>query len=96
MRVLVACERSGTVRDAFIAAGHMALSCDLEPTQTPGPHIQGNVLDIIGEQWDLMIAHPPCTRLAVSGALHFYKYPAEQAAALEFVRALMAAQWGSA
>lgn len=71
MRVLVACEYSGTVRDAFLALGHDAMSCDLLPTESPGPHCQGNVLDIIGEGWDLMIAHPPCTHLAVSGARHF-------------------------
>lgn len=67
MRVLVACEYSGRVRDAFRAIGHDAVSCDLLPTDLPGPHYQGNVLDIIGDGWDLMIAHPPCTRLANSG-----------------------------
>lgn len=67
MRVLVACEYSGRVRDAFRAMGHDAWSCDLLPTDQPGPHYQGNVLDIIGDGWDLMIAHPPCTRLANSG-----------------------------
>ena len=71
MRVLVACEYSGTVRDAFIARGHDAMSCDLLPTDKPGPHYQGNVFDIINDGWDLMIAHPPCTHLAVSGARHF-------------------------
>ena len=73
MRVLVACEFSGVVRDAFIRAGHTALSCDLMPTDRPGPHYQGDVIDIIGGGWDLMIAHPPCTHLAVSGARHFAK-----------------------
>jgi hypothetical protein len=71
MRVLVACEYSGTVRDAFIARGHDAMSCDLLPTDKPGPHYQGDVFDIINDGWDLMIAHPPCTHLAVSGARHF-------------------------
>ena len=71
MRVLVACEYSGTVRDAFRAFGHDAMSCDLLPTDVPGPHYQGDVFDVIGDGWDLMIAHPPCTHLAVSGARHF-------------------------
>jgi hypothetical protein len=73
MRVLIACEFSGTVRDAFIAKGHDAMSCDLEPTESPGSHYQGDVFDIINDGWDLMIAHPPCTHLAVSGARHFAK-----------------------
>jgi site-specific DNA-cytosine methylase len=73
MKVLVACEFSGTVRDAFIRNGHDAMSCDLEPTDVPGPHYQGNVMDIINDGWDLMIAHPPCTHLAISGARHFAK-----------------------
>lgn len=89
MRVLIACEFSGTVRDAFIAAGHDAVSCDLLPTEKPGPHYQGDVLDIIGDGWDMMIAHPPCTHLAVSGARWFPHKQKEQAAALEFVRALL-------
>ncbi len=63
MRVLVACEFSGIVRDAFIAKGHKAVSCDLLPTERPGPHIQGDVLDILSDKWDLMVAHPPCTYL---------------------------------
>lgn len=71
MRVLVACEYSGSVRDAFIKAGHDAMSCDLLPTDAPGPHYQGSVLEILHDKWDLMIAHPPCTHLAVSGARHF-------------------------
>jgi len=71
MRVLVACEFSGTVRDAFIAAGHDAINCDLLPTDRSGPHYQGDVKDIIHDGFDLMIAHPPCTHLAVSGARHF-------------------------
>ena len=71
MRVLVACEYSGTVRDAFRAMGHDAVSCDLLPTDVPGPHHQGSVLDIINDGWDMMIAFPPCTHLAVSGARWF-------------------------
>jgi hypothetical protein len=68
MRVLVACEFSGAVRDAFAARGHNAVSCDLLPTETPGPHYEGDVRDIIREdRWDLMIAHPPCTYLTSSG-----------------------------
>lgn len=71
MRVLVACEYSGRVRDAFIALGHEAMSCDLLPTDAPGPHYQGDVRDVLDYPWDLMIAHPPCTDLSVSGARHF-------------------------
>jgi hypothetical protein len=67
MKILVACEYSGTVRDAFIALGHNAISCDLLPTDRPGPHYQGSVLDILHDGWDLMIAHPPCTYLTNSG-----------------------------
>jgi hypothetical protein len=67
MKVLVACEYSGTVREAFIAAGHDAMSCDLLPTDTPGHHYQGDVRDVLGDGWDLMICHPPCTYLSVSG-----------------------------
>lgn len=91
MRVLVACEYSGRVRDAFRAKGHDALSCDLLPTEVPGPHYQGDVFDIIGEGWDLMICHPPCTHLAVSGARHFAAKKASgvQDEALEFVRRLL-------
>ena len=71
MRVLVACEFSGIVRDAFIRNGHEAISCDLLPTESPGPHYQGDVFDIIDDEWDLMIAHPPCTDLCISGARWF-------------------------
>ena len=67
MKILVACEYSGTVRDAFIAAGHDAMSCDLLPTDQLGPHYEGDVTDIINDGWDLMVAHPPCTYLSVSG-----------------------------
>lgn len=91
MRVLVACEYSGTVREAFRALGHDAWSCDLLPTDNPGPHVQGDVLVLLGDGWDLMIAHPPCTYLASSG-LHWNKRRPERAAqteqALAFVLAL--------
>lgn len=86
MRVLVACEYSGVVRNAFLAAGHDAMSCDLLPTDAPGPHWQG---DVLGWDWDLMIAHPPCTHLAVSGARWFKDKQVEQAQALDFVRLLL-------
>ena len=92
MRVLIACEYSGTVRDAFIAQGHDAMSCDLLPSDKPGPHYQGDIVDVLRhDSWDLMIAHPPCTHLAVSGAKHFAAKQADgrQAAALEFVQLLM-------
>ena len=93
MRVLVACEFSGTVRRAFRAAGHDAWSCDLLPAEDGGQHYEMDVrflLDRIGaEHWDLMIAHPPCTHLAVSGARWFKDKAKEQAEALEFVRALL-------
>lgn len=71
MRVLVACEYSGAVRDQFIGGGHEAMSCDLLPTDVPGPHYEGDVRDVLDYPWDLMIAHPPCTHLSVSGARHF-------------------------
>lgn len=67
MKVLVACEFSGVVRDAFIRGGHEAMSCDLLPNETPGPHYQGSVMDILNDGWDLMIAHPPCTYLTLTG-----------------------------
>jgi site-specific DNA-cytosine methylase len=91
VRVLIACEYSGTVRDAFISLGHDAMSCDLLPTDRDGPHYEGDVFDIIGDGWDLMIAHPPCTHLAVSGARHFAEKRADgrQQEALAFVRKLL-------
>lgn len=89
--MLVACEFSGTVRDAFASRGHDAWSCDLLPTDRPGQHIQGDVLNVLHDDWDLMIAHPPCTHLAVSGARWFHKKAVEQEQALDFVRKLMAA-----
>ena len=89
MKVLVACEYSGKVRDAFRDKGHDAWSCDLLPTDVEGQHIQGDVLDILDQGWDLMIAHPPCTHLAVSGARWFKDKQQEQHEALEFVKALL-------
>jgi hypothetical protein len=71
VKVLVACEYSGIVRDAFLARGHEAISCDLLPTDVPGPHYQGDVRNLLHYPFDLMIAHPPCTHLSVSGARHF-------------------------
>jgi hypothetical protein len=94
MRVLVACEYSGAVRDAFIARGHEALSCDLLPTDAPGPHYQGDVRDVLGMGWDLMVAHPPCKYLSVSG-MHWTRRglrdPQLTEDALDFVRLLLAA-----
>jgi len=94
MRVLIACEYSGAVRDAFIRAGHDAMSCDLLATEVAGPHYQGDVRDVIGDGWDLMVAHPPCTYLCSSG-LHWNKRRPERAQqtaeALDFVRMLLAA-----
>lgn len=86
MKVLVACEYSGIVRDAFAAKGHDAMSCDLLPTESPGQHYQGDVRDVIDYPWDLMIAHPPCTHISVSGAAHFKrkKLSGEQHAGVSF------------
>ena len=91
MKVLVACEYSGRVRDVFAALGHDAMSCDLLPSDAPGKHYQGDVFDIINDGWDLMIAHPPCTHLAVSGARHFAAKQASgvQQEALNFVQRLL-------
>ncbi len=89
MRVLVACEFSGIVRDAFLRLGHEALSCDLENTEQPGPHFRGDVREVLNDGWDLMVAHPPCDHLAVCGARWFKNKLTEQAAALDFVRVLM-------
>ena len=88
MNVLIACEFSGIVRDAFTRLGHFAVSCDLLPSETDGPHYTGDVLNILDLGWDLMIAHPPCTHLAVSGARWFVGKQQEQTVALDFVRAL--------
>jgi hypothetical protein len=91
MKVLIACEYSGKVRSAFEKMGHFAVSCDLLPTEKPGFHYQCDVFDIINEGWDLMVAHPPCTDLAVSGAAWFKEKIADgrQQRALDFVQALM-------
>lgn len=92
MRVLVACEYSGRVRDAFIRHGHDAMSCDLLETESPGPHYQGPVEDVLDAGWDLMVAHPPCTYLAVSGMWATYQGKRPQRLteeALSFVRLLM-------
>ena len=92
MRVLVACEYSGRVRDAFRKLGHDAWSCDILPSESPTLfHYQGDVFDIINDGWDLMIAHPPCTHLAVSGARYFREKIADgrQQSALDFVKKLM-------
>lgn len=94
MKILIACEFSGTVRDAFRRRGHDAVSCDLLPSEAGGPHIQGDVLSVLGDGWDMMIAHPPCTYLTVSGLHWNGRVPgrAEKTeAALDFVRALMEA-----
>jgi site-specific DNA-cytosine methylase len=89
MKVLIACEFSGTVREAFKAKGHDAWSCDLLDTEIPGQHIVGDVLEILEDGWDLMIAHPPCTHLAVSGARWFKDKVLEQKDALEFVQFIL-------
>lgn len=92
MRVLVACEFSGTVRRAFRALGHDAWSCDLLPSEDDSPwHVQGDCLQVLGDGWDLLIGHPPCTDLAVSGARWFGEKRSQQESALAFVRALMLA-----
>lgn len=89
MKVLVACEFSGRVRDAFIACGHDAVSCDLLPTEAPGPHYQGDVFPLLSKEWDMMVAFPPCTHLCVSGARWFSKKKREQMAAENFFMCLV-------
>lgn len=97
LKVLIACEYSGTVRDAFIRRGHNAMSCDILPTDVSGPHYEGDIYDVIYDGWDLMIAHPPCTYLAVSGNRWLYNKDGSKnaerwenrAEALDFVRVLM-------
>ena len=91
MKVLVACEFSGIVRDAFTEHGHNAYSCDLLPSESPGKHHMGDVRGLLTKEygWDLMIAHPPCTHLAVSGARWFKDKQKEQAQALKFVQLLL-------
>ena len=90
MKVLVACEYSGVVRDAFRAKGHDAWSCDILPSNSRY-HLQQDVISLIYDNWDLMIAHPPCTHLASSGARWFKNKVAEQIAALDFVSLLISA-----
>jgi hypothetical protein len=90
-RILIACEYSGTVRDAFMKRGWDAWSCDILASETAGNHICGDVREVLNDGWDLMIAHPPCTHLAVSGARWFKEKMHEQSEALDFVRTLMAA-----
>ena len=89
MKVLVGCEFSGIVRDAFAKAGHHAMSCDTLDTESPGLHYKGDVLDVLDDGWDIGIFHPPCTHLAVSGARWFKDKQEEQEEALEFVRKLL-------
>jgi len=94
MKILIACEYSGIVRDAFTKKGHDAMSCDILPTESEGKHYQGDIFDVLYDDWDMMIAHPPCTHLSVSGARWFTEgkkpmYLREQA--LDFVRKLMEA-----
>ena len=89
VKVLIACEFSGIVRDAFIKLGINAVSCDLLPTESFGPHYMSDVRDILNDGWDLMIAHPPCTHLAVSGARWFKDKRKEQIEALKFIRILL-------
>jgi hypothetical protein len=92
VRVLVACEYSARVRDAFRSRGHDAWSCDLlECEADPQWHLQQPVEDVLADGWDLMVAHPPCTHLAVSGSRHFHRKQQQQVEALDFVRLLMAA-----
>lgn len=88
MRILVACEFSGIVRDAFIRKGHDAMSCDLVDSETPGPHYKGDVFDILYSGWDMMIAFPPCTHLAASGARWWKNKKQEQYDAINFVKQL--------
>lgn len=89
MKILVACEFSGIVRDAFLRKGHDAWSCDILLSEKPGPHYQCDVRDILHLGWDMMIAHPPCTHLAVSGSRWFKNKQKEQKQSLEFVMQLM-------
>ncbi len=96
MRVLIGCEFSGVVREAFRRRGHDAWSCDLLDAEDESPyHIKGDVLSVLGEGWDMAVFHPPCTHLAVSGARWFSAKQREQAEALAFVRRLMDAPVGA-
>ena len=92
MKILVACEYSGTVRDAFAALGHEVTSCDLLPTEKPGKHYQGSVLDIINDGWDMLIGHPPCTYLTNSGVSWLHRRP-ERWAQLDDGAAFFKALW---
>ena len=91
LEVLIGCEESGVVRDAFIALGHRAMSCDLLPTRRAGPHYEGSVFDVIDYPWDLAIFHPPCTHTSVSGAKWFADKWADgrQAAGVSFFMSLV-------
>jgi site-specific DNA-cytosine methylase len=91
MKILVACEFSGIVREAFAKRGHDVWSCDLLPTEIPGQHIQDDVIEHLNSGWDLMIAHPPCTHLAVSGARWFKDKIIQQEEAIKFFMALVKA-----
>lgn len=88
MRVLVACERSGRVRDAFLERGIDAVSCDKQSSALPGPHIVGDVREVLDDRWDLVVAFPPCTYLAVSGARWWAERQQEQEEAIRFVRGI--------
>jgi site-specific DNA-cytosine methylase len=92
MRVLIACEFSGIVREAFKKMGHDAWSCDILPSEIQGQHIQDDVLNVLGGGWDIMVSHPPCTHLAVSGARWFKEKQSEQKLALSFVEKLLSAK----
>ncbi len=94
MKVLIGCEYSGVVRDAFLRLGHDAMSCDLLPTDSPGPHYQGDIRDVIDYPWDMAIFHPPCTHLSVSGARHFAakRMDGRQQSAVSFFMSLARAQ----
>jgi len=91
VKILVACEFSGTVRDAFSSKGHYAMSCDFLDTEREGNHYKGDVMDVLYDGWDMMIAFPPCTYLAVSGARWFKDRQEEQEQALDFIRTLLSA-----
>lgn len=86
MKILVACEFSGIVRDAFIKRGHDAVSCDLLPTESPGPHYQGDVMDIINDGWDMMIGFPPCTYLTTAANRHYIDNPKRYYLRLEAIK----------
>lgn len=84
MRILVACEFSGIVRNAFLERGHDAWSCDLLPSESPGNHIQGDVLAVLGQSWDMMVAHPPCTHLTIAGAAYRNERQEQRLRAIDF------------